>query len=326
VRDLTGERRDVLALGLPIAGRCGARLAWIALLALAAGCAGLGRAPLATQAVELTDTPFHPREDYLCGPAALATVLGHSGVDVEPDALAPALYIPGRQGTLQVELMAGARRHGRLAVTLDPTLEALVAQLEHGRPVLVLQNLGLQARPVWHYAVVVGYQPDADRFVLRSGVEQRQVVSRARFAATWRRADQWGLTVADPAAEPSGLPPGAYLKAAADLEDAAAHELALQAFRSAARAWPDQPAALLGIANNLYYLRRYAEAAEAYRQLIARHPDQAVAVHNLSVLLLQQGDACEAAAVLAAADAGGDLVERARRAVEPVARAQCPGT
>ena len=31
--------------------------------------------------IELADTPFFPQDDYQCGPAALATLLGASGID-----------------------------------------------------------------------------------------------------------------------------------------------------------------------------------------------------------------------------------------------------
>ena len=42
--------------------------------------------------VELTQTPFFPQQSHQCGPAALATALGASGVDVTPDDLVPQTY------------------------------------------------------------------------------------------------------------------------------------------------------------------------------------------------------------------------------------------
>lgn len=48
--------------------------------------------------VELTNVPFFPQEDYQCGPAALATVLTWSGVNVTPEQLTPQVYIPERWG------------------------------------------------------------------------------------------------------------------------------------------------------------------------------------------------------------------------------------
>jgi tetratricopeptide (TPR) repeat protein len=291
------------------------------------GCAGwLAPAPpLAASAVELDGTVFHPQDDFLCGPAALATVLDSSGVSVAPQSLTDDLYLPARRGTLQVELAAAARRHGRLAVQLDGTLDDLVAQLEHDRPVLVLQNLASTLLPVWHYAVVVGYLPDGERFVLRSGRERRLQVRRGRFEATWERAGRWALVVVDPDATPVGLPRAAYLRAAADLENTGRHALALGAFRSALATWPDDASARLGEANNLYYLGDRDAAAAVYRQLLSIEPQHPVALHNLAMVLLEQGRVCEADAVLrGGADAGGALVDTARRAVAAAA-AGCGG-
>ncbi len=117
--------------------------------------------------MELSATPFFPQSDYQCGPAALATVLTASGVTTTPEALVPKVYLPGRQGSLQPELVAAARQYDRLAYVLEPALAQVVAEVAAGRPVLVMQNLGLASYPVWHFAVVVGYDREAEQLVLR---------------------------------------------------------------------------------------------------------------------------------------------------------------
>lgn len=278
--------------------------------------------PLSDAPVELEGVPFFPQRAHHCGPAALATVLGANGVGVHPDALAAAVYLPGRQGALQVEMLAAARRHGFMAVPVDTAPASLLGQLRHGRPVLVLQNQGLEVMPVWHYAVVVGYLPEPDRFVLRSGRERREQLGRGRLAATLERAGDWAVVLVRPGAPPDGLDPDAFLGAAADLENTGAFESALAGFRAAVDVWPELASARLGVANNLYYLNRLDQAETAYRALLAGHPDHVVAVHNLSTLLLERGRPCEAAAVVAAAPAlTGPLMETARRAVAGA----CPG-
>ena len=60
----------------------------------------------------------------------------------------------------QVELVAAIRRYGRVPYEIEPSLSSLTAELQAGRPVLVLQNLGIKIAPLWHYAVVVGYSPE----------------------------------------------------------------------------------------------------------------------------------------------------------------------
>ena len=149
-------------------------LALAALLVLA-GCTSLGPAPPEDPRRELTDVPFFPQTAYQCGPAALATVLGATGIDTTPEALAPLVYIPGRKGSLQVEMLAAARRHGRVAVVLAPEFADLRTELDAGRPVLVLQNLGALGIRRWHFAVVVGYDAERDALILRSGTRRRHV-------------------------------------------------------------------------------------------------------------------------------------------------------
>ncbi|HUG04491.1 MAG TPA: hypothetical protein VML92_08685, partial [Steroidobacteraceae bacterium] len=81
------------------------------------------------RSVELAGTPFFPQDEYQCGPAALATVLRASGVATLPDDLKPQVYVPGRRGSLQAELIGAARRHGRLPYVMPSQGQELVAEL-----------------------------------------------------------------------------------------------------------------------------------------------------------------------------------------------------
>ena len=277
----------------------------LVLMCLLAGCAGLGSRsypPLADASVELADTPFYPQTRQHCGPAALATVLDVSGTAAPPDVLAPELFVPERGGTFQVELLSATRRRDRLAVIVGADSASLVRQLQAGRPVLVLQNLGLSYLPAWHYAVVVGYDPQDDSFLLRSGTTRRLTMSRRRFESTWQGGDRWGFVVLRPQQLPEGLEETAYLESAAGLEATGHYESALEAFDSALTVWPDTPLAMLGRANNLYRLQRFGEAEAAYRALLEVDPQHQIAAYNLITLLLEQQRPCSAAAVLTALD------------------------
>jgi len=170
----------------------------VAVCIIASGCAGISGGVTAgledaDNTIELTEVPFFPQVTDQCGPAALATILNASGVGADPEALKSRIYIPGREGSLQLELMAATRAYDRLAYSIDPELQALVAELRAGRPVLVLQNLGIGVAPIWHYAVVVGYLPEDRQFVLRSGDQRRYLIDARRFVRTWLRAENWGV-------------------------------------------------------------------------------------------------------------------------------------
>ena len=105
--------------------------------------------------VLLAQVPFHPQEDKLCGPATLAMVVQAAGKSATPEQLTSQVYLPGRHGALQLEMLAAARRQGLVAYPLAPTLQALLTEVASGHPVLVLQNLALPMSPMWRRASVV---------------------------------------------------------------------------------------------------------------------------------------------------------------------------
>ena len=210
-----------------------------------------GLPPLMPAWGEVAAVPFIPQDELYCGPAALATVLSWSGVPTSQAELAPAVFTTGRSGTLQHDLLSAARRHGRLAVPIAG-LPALLTELAAGHPVLVLQNLGLDLAPQWHYAVAVGYDRRAGELVLRSGREARRRVSFATFERTWARADHWALVVLPPDRLPASAGEAELVAAAAALEHSDQLAAAASAYEAILERWPDSLGALIGLANARY--------------------------------------------------------------------------
>lgn len=308
--------------------RVGRQLLALAFLAALSGCATVpssARQTLREQvAVELTEVPFHPQRRYQCGPAALATVLNWSGEESTPDALTGALYIPAREGTLQTELVAQARRHGRLAYRVEPMLEALLAELEAGHPLLLLQNLGLSWSPTWHYAVLIGYDPAQEHFILRSGEHARLLMPAATFLKTWQRGGRWALLVLPPQELPSHATAEGVLDAAYALErlNPAA---ATQTYRAALARWPNEARLYLALANARYGSGDVGAAERVLRQGVEHGLEDAALFNNWAVLLSQLGhhDRAERAARRAVA-LGGDEQLVYRRTLREVRAARPP--
>lgn len=265
-----------------------------ALFVLTSGCASIPPSvsdlPDAAQTVELEATPFYPQERYQCGPAALATVLVASGAAVTLDDIVKKVYLPGRQGSLQFELLAAARTEGRLPYPVDGTLSTIWQELEAGRPVLVLQNLGVSAIPRWHYAVVVGIDTENDEVVLRSGTDERRVTPTRAFLHTWRRGGYWGLVALKPGELPAAVDRARYFEAVAALEEAGRAEAATAAWGAALSQWPGDTVALFGLANANLALRNFAAAEDAYRTLLDRDSSLLAARNNLALALAEQGE------------------------------------
>ncbi len=239
--------------------------------------------------VELSATPFFPQERYQCGPAALATVLGAEGSAVAPESLVSEVYLPSRKGSLQAEMVAAARKRGKLAVPVSPTLDGLLAEVAAGHPVLVLQNLGLDWLPRWHYAVAIGYDLEQRTIILRSGTEARRLTPFDVFHKTWDRSGRWGLLVLEPGALPARADPASYLAAASTLETLGKHDAAATAYRAATARWPDHAAAWLALGNSHYARRALPEAEAAFRAAVGAQADAAPAWNNLAYALAGRG-------------------------------------
>lgn len=276
---------------------------------LVTGCATpqtdrLLQAPVARQGA-ITDPVFFAQRTKECGPAALAMTLNHAGVAVTPDTLVDEVYTPGREGSLTSALVAATRRHGRIAYPVND-LAAILSAIDNGQPVLVLQNLGLQWLPRWHYAVAVGYDLAAGTITLHSGTSPFHTLPLTTFERTWARGDYWALVTLPPDVFPDPAHEATYLRAVAGVERAGHLEVAARAYAKALARWPQNAVALMGHGNTLYGLGHKEEAAAAFRLAATRLPDNADAFNNLGHVLAELGQLEAAAdAARAAVQLGG---------------------
>ncbi|ANQ83617.1 hypothetical protein dqs_0541 [Azoarcus olearius] len=257
---------------------------------------------------EREDAPFHPQEDYQCGPAALATALGSAGIARRPEDLTAEVYIPARQGSLQPEMMAAARRAGTVAYRLPPEPNALLRELAAGHPVVVLQNLRFDWAPQWHYAAAVGYDLDASRIVLRSGRERRLEMTLDDFDRSWAKAGRWAFVALPPDRLPASAREADYVAAAVALERVAP-DAAATAYLTALQAWPANLIARIGHGNAAYRQGDLPAAERAFRQATLDHPEAGDAWNNLAQVLYERGEraAARAAAERAVAIGGARL-------------------
>lgn len=273
-----------------------ARLAALALAATLAACATpqtdalIAHPPagLPTQA-EVANVPFYPQKQAYCGPASFAEMATWSGLPMTQDEAAKLVYTPGREGTLRTDIVTAARRKGRLAIPVS-SLDHLLAELAHGRPVLVFQNLALDWVPDWHYAVAVGYDLRAQTITLRSGSEKRQVMELSTFEHTWNRGDDWARLLLRPGELPVQGGPDDVLAETAELERLGQRAAAAKSYHAVIGHWPDAALAWFGL-GNIHLADGDAAAAEtAYRKAIAIRPKDPRFWNNLAYALDRRGD------------------------------------
>jgi len=237
---------------------------------------------------QISSVPFFPQKDYQCGPASLAMALVWSGVFTDPEKLAGSVYTPSLKGSLQPAMIGAARRHGRVAYVISSP-EELLAEVAAGHPVIVLQNLGLSWAPVWHYAVVIGYDADSSVVTLHSGETRSKETAMRVFDNTWSRSSYWGLLTLPPGRLPATAVETAYTEAVLGLEKAKKWSEAITGYRAALKKWPDNFPARMGIGNAYYAMGDLPAAEQSFAEATRQFPTEGAAFNNLAQVLIEQG-------------------------------------
>lgn len=267
---------------------------------------------------ELDTVPFYPQEAYQCGPASLAMTLTWSGIQVDPEAITPEVFTPSLKGSLQSAMISTARRRGRVAYPISGA-EEMLEEVAAGHPVIILQNLGLSWYPVWHYAVVVGYDLEIGIVLLHSGVTSQKRLSLRVFNNTWARGDYWGLLVLPPSRPPATATEHNYVSAVLGLEKAQQWQAAIEGYNTALARWPDSLSARMGLGNSYYALGDLVSAEAAFREATIRFPTSGMAYNNLAQVLWERDNRKEALeAARKAVDLDGPLVEEYRRTLKEI--------
>ena len=262
--------------------------------------------------------PFFPQEAYQCGPASLAMALGWSGLDIHPDTLTPQVYTPSLKGSLQPALIAAARRQGRLAYPIAGP-EALLKEVAAGHPVIVLQNLGLSWIPVWHYAVVIGYDLNRAVIVQHSGITDQKKTALKTFEKTWARSEHWGMVVLPPNRLPATAEEHSYVRALIGLEKARQWTAAVEGYQAAISRWPQNLSAHIGLSNSYYAQEDLQSARRALQEASLLFPEEGVVFNNLAQVLWELGNRQEALrAARQAVKLGGPLVEQYRKTLDAI--------
>lgn len=302
----------------------GAALAWLA------GCAQLvpqtmglrtGWPAGVPQSAEIAGVPFHPQDEDQCGPAALATLLSQTGVAVTPEDLRKEVYLPARHGSLQVEMLAATRRHGRVPFVLAPSYADLLREVAAGHPVLVLQDVGALTTD-WHYAVVYGFDYPSGTVYLRSGTQPRQAMSFTALERTWIQSGYWAMVAMPPGRIAATATEDAWMNAVLPMARVADPKSATTAFATALRRWPDNQAAAVGLANQLHAQGDLDAAAAVLREAARRHARSAIVANNLAQVLSDLGRHDEALATLGplASDAANPYAGELRATRELILR------
>jgi tetratricopeptide (TPR) repeat protein len=271
--------------------------------------------------VELKEVPFFAQEDYQCGPAAIAMAMNAAGANVTPEQMVEQVYLPARRGSLQIEMLVAPRRHGLVAYRLEPKMEDLLREVAAGTPVIVLENYRYRWWPLWHYAVIVGYDLEEGEIIRRSRTSARQTMPFPVFEYVWIDDGYWAMVVVPPDRVPVTATEQRYAQAVAALEKSGNTRNAHIAYNALLGRWPTSLPGLMGRGNTAYALKDLATAEAAFREAAQAHPDAPAAYNNLAHVLSERGQLGEAlAAAERAVSLGGPLLPTTQATLEEIRR------
>jgi tetratricopeptide (TPR) repeat protein len=229
----------------------------------------------------ISDVSFIQQTENFCGPASLSMMMNWAGHPISVDELGSQMYTPGKKGTLQADILSASRRQGMLAIPIHG-ISALLNEIAAGNPVLLLQNLAFSWYPKWHYAVALGYDLDVPVLILHSGPDAFKRMDLRDFESTWALADYWGVVVLPPEKLSVTANDLEHASAAAALERIGKNSEAEEVYKNILKRWPESLSGLIGIGNTRYAVGQYFSSVHFVNQATQKHPQSAVAWHNLA--------------------------------------------
>jgi tetratricopeptide (TPR) repeat protein len=248
--------------------------------------------------------PFIPPRAELCGSTSIEMVSSYwqSTTSFIPKLSTSELdahtLIPAKGGTLQIEMVTAARANGLIAYPMEPTFEALFAELNAQHPVIVLVNRSFSWHPLWHYAPVIGYDEAKRSIIVHFSAQPNEAVSLATFAALWKRSDNWGVVLLPPGELPASVSSKIFLRTVYDFEKTGDSSGAIRTYKSALTRWPEDTDILFSLANAEYTVSNFAEAEKNYLKLLALSPSHPLALNNLAMVLCRTHRSDEALKLL----------------------------
>lgn len=261
---------------------------WLTLAALlfqsaAAETPSAARRP--TDRVRLLDVPYVPQTAALCGGAAIAMVFRYWG---EPAVLAEE-FLPlienGEAGIRTDAMVRAVRSRGWSAVSIPGTPSDVREQLDKGRPVIALIQVG---PGLYHYVVVVAWA-NGGVILHDPAVAPFRTRSEKAFNEAWRGGAYWAVVIlpaegkfgpADDGSAPMAVsPPVPQTGCDAIVEDAIVRARngdttgAEDRLRSAMALCPESAAPLRGLAGLRFKAEDWLGAARFAQQALDLDPD-----------------------------------------------------
>jgi len=243
-----------------------------------------------TSALVIPNVPMQHWGIESCGAGSLSSVLQHYG-DTTTMAQWDATLPKTHGGVMSIDLVLAARQKGFESKLVTGDRNLVEQELRAGHPViLMLQVVQAPGKgyDFFHYIVLDGYDPVRDLFRTQFGDGKARWASIDRLDNAWK-ATKYATILIEP-----GDPLAEPLRAAVRLEDEGKYALAAQAYRDILAKNPRATIAWTNLGNAEMRLGRNPAAEEAFRKAIELDPESADALNNLAWLLFEEKRIAEA--------------------------------
>ena len=142
----------------------------------------------------ITNVPYIRQKREHCGPAALAMVLGHYNVILSQKELAAEFYRKEISGSLNLDLLISARRHGFDATAPEGSLNLLKKYISSNVPIIVMVSSS-PGSDKYHFMVVYGYDDTTELFRSHSGRTRDGTIGYQELDQIWDPTGKWMLVV-----------------------------------------------------------------------------------------------------------------------------------
>ncbi|MBU2062982.1 MAG: PA2778 family cysteine peptidase [Candidatus Omnitrophica bacterium] len=235
------------------------------------------------------DVPFVKQKKNLCGPAALSSMLAYWGYKTSQEEIAQCIFKPDLGGVLNFDLEHYAAKQGLWARGGSADFSRLKQRLQDGVPVIVMEKLHPYFLNRRHYVVIVGFN-DKEGFILEHTGRAAYIKrSYNGFLRNWQQADSWMLEVMPPdLLNKQELNAEDNIRAGILFEQQGENLKALEFYKQAKIAEPDNPVILFDIANVYVKLDNLKEAESFYKQALEKDKNFAYAYNNLADVYRQR--------------------------------------
>jgi len=274
---------------------------WLALFfsILFLGCSSKNiNPPPEINSKKFLDVPYVPQQKYYCGPSSVLMILkywqkkGYIKNTPTFDEIVKKVYIPQKKGSIKIELKSIIRDKNLLYFEKNQNLLYILKAIDNGFPVLVLLNLAFEKYPIWHYAVVFGYDIKKRKIYLRSR-KQIETLSFYSFENLHKKANNWFLIITPSQKIPNFITKKEFINTLIELEKAKKYDLILKAAKNGLNRWRNDFEILTALGNSYYLLNRYKEAKKIYKKILTIKKDPLI-LNNLALTYMHLNE-CEKA-------------------------------